>query len=80
MIKGKSKSVKGLILEEPLGNLTKFFKEGDEVKVISGSDKGKAGIVLSIYPKEIEIWTDNSHSIKANRKCVALSSGEVLCL
>lgn len=43
--------MKGQILEEPLENLAKKFKEGQRVKVTSGIDIGKTGIILKIDSK-----------------------------
>ena len=40
--------MEGIILEEPLDHLAKRFKEGERVKVTSGTDKGKTGIILKL--------------------------------
>jgi ribosomal protein L24 len=37
------------------------------VKVISGTNKGKTGIILKIDEKFAEIWTDNENTIKINK-------------
>lgn len=47
----------GEILYELLDHLTKKFRERERVKVISGADTGKTGIILKIEPKLVEIWT-----------------------
>lgn len=43
--------MKGQILEEPVEYLGKRFKEGQRVKVITGADSGKSGIILTVFPK-----------------------------
>lgn len=43
--------MKGQILEQPLENLSKRFKEGQRVKVTSGMDNGKTGVILKLEPK-----------------------------
>lgn len=39
----------GKIIEEPIDHLCKRFKESQRVKVVSGSEKGKTGIILKVY-------------------------------
>lgn len=51
--------MEGKLLEEPLDHLAKRFKQGQRVKVTSGTDKGKAGLILKLQGKYAEIWTDN---------------------
>ncbi len=45
-IKCKNKDMVGKIVEEHIDNVSKRFKESQRVKVISGTDKGKTGIIL----------------------------------
>jgi ribosomal protein L24 len=51
-----------------LENIAKKFKEGQRIKVISGADTGKTGIVLKVSDKFCEIWTDNQNAIRVNKK------------
>ena len=37
------------------------------MKVTSGTDKGKTGIILKLEGKHAEIWTDNENTIKINK-------------
>ena len=48
VIRCTNKEMKGEILEEPLEHLAKRFKEKQRVKVVSGTDAGKTGIILSV--------------------------------
>ena len=36
------------IIEEPINHICKRFKESQRVKVVSGTEKGKTGIVLKV--------------------------------
>lgn len=38
----------GKIIEEHIEHLSKRFKEGQRVKVVSGTEKGKTGLILKI--------------------------------
>ena len=49
--KSKDKEMNGEILYELLEHLTKKFRERERVKVISGADIGKTGIILKVEPK-----------------------------
>lgn len=49
----------GKIVEEHIDHLCKKFKEGQRVKVISGTEKGKTGLILKVAESYAEIWTDN---------------------
>ena len=60
-------------------HLAKRFKEGQRVKVVSGADAGKTGLILNIEPKVVEIWTDNNNSIKINRNNLEFHQGEAIC-
>ena len=57
IIKCKNKALLGELLEEPLEHLAKRFKKGQRVKVISGADSGKAGLILEVEPKLVQILT-----------------------
>lgn len=82
IIKCKNKEYKELynvLLEEPLEHLAKRFKKGQRVKVISGADAGKSGLILEVEPRLVEIWTDNNNSIKINKNNLELYHGEAIC-
>ncbi len=38
----------GKTIEEPIDHLSKRFKESQRVKVVSGTEKGKTGIILKV--------------------------------
>lgn len=44
----KNKELKNQKIEEPVENVVKKFEKGQRVKVISGADIGKTGIVLNV--------------------------------
>lgn len=44
------------------------IKKGDKVKVISGSDKGKEGIVQAVYPKINKVVVENVNVHKRHKK------------
>lgn len=67
MIKCKNKQLFGELLEEPLDHLAKRFKKGQRVKVISGADSGKSGLILEVEPRLVEILTENHNTIKINK-------------
>ena len=46
--------------------LCKQFHEGQRVIVVSGTHQGKAGVVLIQQGFNIDIWTDNYHTITVN--------------
>jgi large subunit ribosomal protein L24 len=43
-------------------------KKGDKVKVISGKDKGKVGVVLEAYPKKERVLVEGVNMIKKHAK------------
>ena len=43
-------------------------KEGDEVQVISGKDKGKTGKVLEVFPKEGRVLVEGLNMVKRHTK------------
>jgi transcription elongation factor len=59
ILKCKNKEMAGKIVEEHIDHLTKRFREGQRVKVVSGTEKGKTGLILKVHGPHAEIWTDN---------------------
>lgn len=43
-------------------------KKGDKVKVISGKDKGKTGVILTAYPKNDRVLVEGVNIIKKHMK------------
>ncbi|OIK14434.1 50S ribosomal protein L24 [Bacillus sp. MUM 116] len=43
-------------------------KKGDKVRVISGKDKGKTGVILSAYPKEARVLVEGVNIVKKHTK------------
>ncbi|MBP3038155.1 50S ribosomal protein L24 [Bacillaceae bacterium Marseille-Q3522] len=43
-------------------------KKGDKVKVISGKDKGKEGVVLVAYPKQNRVLVEGVNMVKKHSK------------
>ncbi|GHI00486.1 50S ribosomal protein L24 [Neobacillus kokaensis] len=43
-------------------------KKGDKVRVISGKDKGKTGVVLSAYPKDNRVLVEGVNIVKKHSK------------
>jgi large subunit ribosomal protein L24 len=43
-------------------------KKGDKVKVISGKDKGKTGVVLAAFPKKNRVLVEGVNLIKKHAK------------
>jgi large subunit ribosomal protein L24 len=43
-------------------------KKGDKVKVISGKDKGKTGVILSAFPKKDRVLVEGVNIIKKHMK------------
>ncbi|WP_070121482.1 50S ribosomal protein L24 [Bacillus marinisedimentorum] len=43
-------------------------KKGDKVKVISGKDKGKEGIILEAYPKKDRVLVEGVNLVKKHSK------------
>lgn len=40
------------------------IKKGDQVKMMSGKDRGKAGAVTAVYPKELKITVEGINIYK----------------
>ncbi|MCI1904006.1 50S ribosomal protein L24 [Enterococcus hirae] len=45
-----------------------FVKKGDKVKVISGKDKNKEGVVLAVFPKEDRVLVEGVNMVKKHQK------------
>jgi ribosomal protein L24, bacterial/organelle len=43
-------------------------KKGDKVKVISGKDKGKTGVVLAVFPKKNRVIVEGVNIVKKHAK------------
>ncbi len=45
-----------------------FVKKGDKVKVISGKDKNKEGVVLAAFPKKDRVIVEGVNIVKKHQK------------
>lgn len=54
------------------------IKKGDKVKVISGKDKGKSGVVLRALPKEEKIIVEGAALYKRSMKGSAGKVGRII--
>lgn len=45
-----------------------FVKTGDKVKIITGKDKGKEGIVLTAFPKKDRVIVEGVNMMKKHQK------------
>ncbi|WP_042453976.1 50S ribosomal protein L24 [Neobacillus dielmonensis] len=43
-------------------------KKGDKVRVISGKDKGKTGVILAAYPKDNRVVVEGVNIVKKHSK------------
>ena len=43
-------------------------KKGDKVRVISGKDKGKTGVILAAYPKDNRVLVEGVNIVKKHSK------------
>ncbi|MEH7117703.1 50S ribosomal protein L24 [Neobacillus vireti] len=43
-------------------------KKGDNVRVISGKDKGKTGVILAAYPKDNRVVVEGVNIVKKHSK------------
>ena len=43
-------------------------KKGDKVKVISGKDKGKTGVILAAFPKKDRVFVEGVNIVKKHMK------------
>jgi len=53
-------------------------KKEDEVLVLSGKDKGKRGIILSVLPKENRAIVEGINMIKKHMRATGLEQGGVV--
>ena len=54
------------------------FKVGDEVVVITGSDKGKTGKVIKTLKDENRVVVEGVHKVKKHQKTTAQATGGIL--
>lgn len=45
-----------------------FVKKGDKVKVITGKDKNKEGVVLAAFPKQDKVIVEGVNVVKKTPK------------
>lgn len=45
-----------------------FVKKGDKVKVITGKEKNKEGVVLSAFPKQDKVIVEGVNIVKKHQK------------
>lgn len=45
-----------------------YVKKGDKVKVITGKDKGKTGVVLASFPKKDRVLVEGVNIVKKHAK------------
>lgn len=45
-----------------------FVKKGDKVKIITGKDKGKEGVVLTAFPKKDRVIVEGVNMVKKHQK------------
>ena len=53
-------------------------KKGDKVKVISGKDKGKSGVIAHAYPKENKVVIEGVNVAKKHLRPVNNQSGSIV--
>ncbi|SFH58130.1 50S ribosomal protein L24 [Pisciglobus halotolerans] len=51
-----------------------FIKTGDKVKVIAGKDKGKEGVVASVFPKKNRVVVEGVNVVKKHQKPTAFGA------
>ena len=54
------------------------FKVGDEVVVITGSDKGKKGKIIKTLKDENKVIVEGVHKVKKHEKATAQSTGGIM--
>jgi ribosomal protein L24 len=54
------------------------FKIGDEVVVITGSDKGKTGKIIKTLKNENKVIVEGVHVVKKNEKPTGMSQGGIV--
>lgn len=50
-----------------------FVKKGDKVKVITGKDKGKEGVVTQVFPKNNKVIVEGVNIVKKHSKPTSAS-------
>jgi large subunit ribosomal protein L24 len=58
--------------------VTKKFRKGDDVIVISGRDKGKKGNILRVMPKEGRIIVQGVNVVKRHTRPSQMNSGGIV--
>jgi large subunit ribosomal protein L24 len=53
-------------------------KKGDKVKVISGKDKGKTGVIVRAFPKENKVVIDGVAMAKKHTRKMGNQSGRII--
>jgi len=53
-------------------------KKGDKVRVISGKDKGKTGVIVRAFPKEGTVVIDGVAIAKRHTRKVGNQSGRII--
>jgi len=53
-------------------------KKGDKVKVISGKDKGKSGVILRAFPKDNQVVVEGAAMTKRHLKGGAGKVGRIV--
>lgn len=53
-------------------------KKGDKVKVISGKDKGKSGVIVRALPKEGKVIVEGVAIAKRHTKKIGNQSGRIV--
>lgn len=59
-------------------NIKVHVKKGDRVIVLSGSDKGKEGEVLRVFPKKYRAIVDNINMVKKHMKPTQENAGGIV--
>ncbi len=54
------------------------FKVGDEVVVITGSDKGKKGKIIKTLKDENKVVVEGVHIVKKHEKSTTMSTGGIV--
>ena len=54
------------------------FKVGDEVVVITGSDKGKTGKIVKVLKAENKVVVEGVHVVKKHQKSTGQETGGIL--
>lgn len=57
---------------------TLHVKKGDKVKILSGKDKGKTGVILRAFPKERKVLVEGVNIIKRSRRGERGKTGQII--